>query len=289
MNSTVQATPKSAYGLKTGVWSVGRKQFESGYPFSLSTSSRFLTESSRGQDPARNASKGTHAMKKIFVIGFGLVGTLFAQGARAASLTDSSAGLKLLAGADTWSTPSAVPGGGGLGFAGSAGGLGYGALGYYELRIMKLIGIEADVAYQHGSFHRNVTYNQVQFTETVTMNDWRIPILAKLNIPLGLGRIWGGLGPEFTLSQSSSGKLEPLGTVTTRDVKPTFATFGLGLVVEMPLIGFEIPVEFRASKNLSQPSAWADRVTTDPVNETENVRAESSWVFRLGVGLGYSF
>jgi hypothetical protein len=217
----------------------------------------------------------------------------------AASLTDSSAGLKLLAGADTWSTPSAVPGGNqGLGFVGSAGGIGYGAMGYYELRIIKLIGVEADLAYEHGSFHRNVTYNQVyQITETVTTNDWRIPILAKLSIPLGLGRIWAGVGPEFTVSQSSSGKLEqtsgPPGalqgvSITTHDVKPTFATFGLGLVIEMPVIGLEIPLEFRASKNMSQPSAFADRVTADQ-SGAYSVRAESSWVFRLGAGLGYQF
>ena len=242
-----------------------------------------------GAKTLRNGiNEGAIAMKIQFVLGFGLAATVVTPAAMA-SLTDSSAGLKLLAGADTWSTPSAAPGGGQfLGFQGSAGGLGYGALGYYELRIIKLIGVEADLAYQHGSFHRNVTLNQVAYTETVTTNDWRIPILAKLNIPLGLGRIWGGLGPEFTLSQSSSGKLEPVGTVTTRDVKPTFLTFGLGLVIEMPVIGFEIPIEFRASKNMSQPSAWADRVAIDSLT-AETVRAESSWVFRLGAGLGYQF
>jgi hypothetical protein len=238
-------------------------------------------------------------MKRFLFAGLGVIGMLVTQSAWAGSLTDSTAGLKLLAGADLWSTPSGLPSGpSGPGFTGSAAGIGYGAMGYYELRIIKLIGVEADLAYQHGSFHRNVTLNQTyQLTETVSTNDWRLPILAKLNIPLGLGRIWAGVGPEFTLGQSSSGKLEQtggppaiiLGSVTTRDVKPTFATFGLGLVIEMPGIGLEIPVEFRASKNLSQPSAWADRVTYDATSYSENVRAESSWVLRLGVGLGYRF
>ena len=237
-------------------------------------------------------------MKRFFIVGLGLIGTLVTQRAWAASLTETTVGLKLLAGADLWSTPSGAPNGGqGLGFTGSAAGIGYGAMAYYDLRIIKLIGVEADLAYEHGSFHRNVTQNQVsQVTETVTTNDWRIPILAKLSIPLALGRIWVGAGPEFTLSQSSSGKLEQTSgtpgllsgaSITTRDVKPTFATFGLGLVIEIPAISLEIPVEFRASKNLSQPSAWSDRV--EATDGSENVRAESSWVLRLGVGLGYRF
>lgn len=239
-------------------------------------------------------------MKRLFIAALGITGTFVTQNAMAASLTETTVGLKLLAGADLWSAPSGVPGGQqGLGFTGSAGGIGYGAMGYYDLRIIKLIGLEVDLAYQHGSFHRNVTENQTsQVTETVTTNDWRIPILAKLNIPLGLGRLWLGLGPEFTLSQSSSGKLEqtggpplgiPSGAVTTRDVKPTFGTLGLGLVIELPVIGIEIPVEFRTSKNLSQPGDWADRVTVAPDGSSESVRAESSWVLRLGAGLGYRF
>jgi len=221
-----------------------------------------------------------------------------AQGALAGSLTDNTAGVKLLAGADVWSTPSNVPEGGGdsIGFGGNAGGFSYGLAGYYELRVIKLIGVEADLAYQHGSFHRNITYNDVyKYTETVTTNGWRLPILAKLNIPLALGRVWFGLGPEFTIAQSSSGKVEqtsgPTGqsaSVSTRDVKPIFGTAGLGLVIEMPATGIEIPIELRVSKNLSQPDAYADRVSLTSANSYD-VRAESSWVYRLGVGLGFSF
>lgn len=223
---------------------------------------------------------------------------LATQGAFAGSLTDNTAGVKLLAGADVWSTPSNVPNGGGdtLGFGGNAGGISYGLAGYYELRIIKLIGVEADLAYQHGSFHRNITYNDVyKYTETVTTNGWRLPILAKLNIPLALGRVWFGLGPEFTIAQSSSSKVEqtsgptgPSALASTRDVKPIFGTAGLGLVIELPATGIEIPIELRFSKNLSQPDAYAERVSGNPPANYD-VRAESSWVYRLGVGLGFSF
>jgi len=228
-------------------------------------------------------------MKRIALLGFGVGMYLASHTAGAVSLIDHSAGLKLTAGADIWSTPTNVPIGfqNGAGFVGSAGGFGYGVMPYYELRIIKLVGVEADINYQHGSFHRNISLNSTDNTETITMNSWRLPILAKLNIPLGLGRLWFGLGPEFTLAQSSSEKSEGpnIQSYATKDVKPTFFTGGLGLVIELPLTGIEIPVEFRASKNLSQPSNYVDRVDTNP----PALHAESSWVYRLGVGLGVQF
>ncbi len=225
--------------------------------------------------------------KNLVAVAACVCSVVSAKGAFAVSLTDSSAGVKVLAGADVWSTPSNPPGEGELGLAGNAGGFSYGLAGYYELRIIKLIGLEADLAYQHGSFHRNVTRNGVKFTETLTINSWRLPILAKLNLPLPLGRVWFGLGPEFTIAASSSGEVESSGVKTTgqtRAMKPTYGTGGLGLVIEMPLTGIEIPIELRASKNLSQPDAWADRYEQDG-----RIKAESSWVYRLGVGLGFSF
>ncbi len=234
-------------------------------------------------------------MKRCLLVGLGLGFYLIAQHASALSLVDHSAGVKVLAGADLWTTPSNIPGGySGPGFAGSAGGFSYGAMPYYELRIIKFIGVEAGIEYEHGSFHRNNTINGFDTTETVNINSWRLPLLAKLNIPLALGRIWFGLGPDFTLSQSSSAKFElasgatsPI-TVATRDVKPTYLTGGLGLVIEMPLAGIEIPIEFRASKDLSQPSDWSDRVTATS-QTSYTVRAESSWVLRLGAGIGFQF
>lgn len=201
-------------------------------------------------------------MNRWMLVGFGLTTFFATQHAAALSLVDHTAGLKLLAGADVWSTPSNVPSGQVPGFAGSAGGFSYGVLPYYELRIIKLVGLETGIDYEHGSFHRNNTINQADTRETITINSWRLPLLAKLNIPLPLGRIWVGLGPEFTLSQSSSGKFEvtggPTSTIPTHDVKPTYLTGGLGLVVELPMTGIEIPIEFRASKDMSQPSDWAD-------------------------------
>jgi hypothetical protein len=237
-------------------------------------------------------------MKRLLSTATVLVSTFWLSSALAGPLIDSSAGVKLLAGADVWSTPSNIPAGAVFGLPGSAGGFSYGGLGYYELRIIKFIGIEADLSYQRGSFKRKTTFNDVyEYTESVDINSLRLPILAKLNLPMAVGRFWLGVGPEFTLYQSSSGKVEQTGgpgtgqsiAIQTRNVKPTYGTAGLGFVLEIPIIGIDIPIEFRASKDLSQPSNWNERVTYDANARNESIRAESSWVFRLGVGLGYRF
>ena len=242
-------------------------------------------------------------MKRLALVGMTLSLGFLSQGAVAGKLVDHSAGLKLLVGADVWSTPSNVPPAfqNGFMFVGNAAGLSYGAMPYYEIRILKLLGAEAGLNYEVGSFHRNVTYNGglAEVKETIDIKALRFPLLAKLNIPFVLGRFWFGAGPEFTLTQSSSGKLEVtsgalLGTanVRTRDVKPTYLTGGLGIVIEIPLVGIEVPIEFRASKNMSQPDNWAERVTVNAptLNDvTYTVRAESSWAYRLGAGLGFQF
>lgn len=230
-----------------------------------------------------------HLLATLVAVGVGLS----ASAAQAETLIGHSVGAKVLVGADVWSEPSNVPFGyTGVGFAGTAGGFSYGAAAYYEFRLIKFIGLEVDLAYQHGSFHRKVTYNQVlDVTETVNTNSLRLPILAKLNIPMGLGRLWLGAGPEFTLAQSSSAQVDPSNalTETTRNVKPTYGTAGFGLVIEIPVVGIEIPLEFRASKNLSQPSSLMDRIALDAATTSVSIRAESSWVYRLGAGVGLQF
>ena len=69
-------------------------------------------------------------MKQLAFVGMTLSLGLFSQGAVAGELIDHSAGLKLLVGADVWSTPSNVPPAlqNGPMFVGNAGGLSYGAI-----------------------------------------------------------------------------------------------------------------------------------------------------------------
>jgi len=224
---------------------------------------------------------------------------------------ESSAGLKLLAGGNVWTTPSDVPntpGGGkydGIGFPGDGGGFGWGVAPYYEARFIQHIGLELDLGYDSSAIQRNVTYNGVvKVTEKVEMSGLRWGLLAKGIVPTPFGRIWLGLGPEFVSGSSADASLEvKSGPVTPADraaleklpsaksKSSTMLTFAFGLAIH---IGehLEIPVDLRAAKNMSQDSKWADRVKVTTVNgivTNYEVTAQSSWDFRLATGLGYRF
>jgi hypothetical protein len=68
-------------------------------------------------------------------------------------------------------------------------------------------------------------------------------------------------------------------------------TLAFGIAVEIGE-NWEIPLDLRAARNLSQASDWKERVDTrelfaDPPKY--DVTVQSSWDFRLATGLGYRF
>lgn len=220
--------------------------------------------------------------------------------AHANLVMDQVVGVKLLGGADIWTAPTDTDGFTGLGFLGSGAGFSYAGQGYYELRLIKFLSAEIGAGYDHGVMYRNVTLNQVIETrETLTVNTLRIPLLAKLNLPLPFARLWIGVGPDFAVPLSSSAKVEVTSgpgsvgqaTYATRDKSSTYVTGGTGVVIELPLVGIEIPLELRASRNLSQPDAWGDRVSVGgtPTARAFTVQAQSSWDVRLAAGVGLHF
>ena len=215
--------------------------------------------------------------------------------ARAKGLLDFAVGAKGFAGGNLWTTPSNIPGGyDGLGFAGSAGGFGYGFGAFVEGRIVKFVGVEVDALYDSGTLQRDVTYRNafgsLTATEKVTITGLRIPVLFKGVLPLPGLRLWAGVGPEFMTAQSASASLEPEqpgSPISAKAKSSTNLALALGLVIELPA-SLELPIDLRASKNLSQESAWADRVAFGTFPNYA-VTAQSSWDFRFGAGLGYAF
>jgi hypothetical protein len=217
---------------------------------------------------------------------------------------ESSAGLKLFAGGNLWTKPSNVPPGyEGIGFAGDGGGFGFGAALYYEARLFRHLGLEVDLGYDRSILQRSVTYNRLlELTEKVTSSGPRISLLAKGILPAPFGRLWAGLGPEFLLPSSAEASLEITkgkelipnseaerlaSLIGVEKQSSTMLTFAFGAVVHAgPL---EIPFDLRAAKNLSQDSDWTDRVSIDAASEKYVVTAQSSWDFRLGLGVGYRF
>jgi hypothetical protein len=226
------------------------------------------------------------------------IATLTVTAVASAGVVEGSAGLKLAVGGNLWTTPSGIPFNyNGLGFAGDGGGIGYGIGAYGELRVIKFLGLETGLAYDHSNIWRNVTINGVGETkETFTMSSLRIPILLKGILPLGFGRASLGIGPEFIVPLSASASVDvtsgPIviqGAALAKTAGSTMITTDLGLVIEVPVVGIEIPIDFRFSKNLTQDDAWLQRVSADPVAQTYTVKAQSSWDFRLLAGVGMSF
>jgi hypothetical protein len=222
---------------------------------------------------------------------------------------ESSIGFKLLAGGNLWTEPDDIePGYDALGFAGNGGGFGWGALLYYEARIAQYLGLELDFGYDHSTLQRDLTYrlNGVPFTvnEKVSSSGVRWGLLVKGIAPVTFGRVWLGIGPEFVSGSSVDGKVEITegspsdalrsdieSSISVKKKYSTMFSMAFGMAFE---IGddFEIPFDLRAAKNLSQDSAWKDRVDTSELFATPpryEVTVQSSWDFRLGIGLGYRF
>lgn len=217
---------------------------------------------------------------------------------------ESSAGLKLLAGGNVWTTPGDVqpPGYDGLGFSDSGGGFGWGGAAYYEARFVGHLGLEVDLGYDSSVLQREVTYNAtVKVQEKVTMSGLRTGLLFKGILPTPFGRLWLGLGPELSTGSSVSAKNEITrnkqyvsnpeqveGLISAKSKSSTLLTLAFGMAIHLGE-SLEIPVDLRAAKNLSQESDWNDRVKVNAVTGEYEVTAQSSWDFRLATGLGYRF
>ena len=214
-----------------------------------------------------------------------------------ADVVDTSAGVKVMAGGSLWTTPSDRPGNyDAVGFAGNGGGFSWGGGVYFEARFIKLLSLELDIIRDMSVIQRDVTYNQtIKVREKIDITSWRIPVLAKANVPTPFGRLFFLLGPEFVRVSSADPSIEVVegsGTVGGDPLHAeknnyTMLTGGLGLTID--LAALEIPIELRASKNLGQEDPWLDRVEVDQANSRFVVDAQTSWDFRVGAGLGYRF
>ena len=220
-----------------------------------------------------------------------------------------SAGLKGLVGGNMWTKPSGAPGDD-FGFKSSGGGFGWGMGAYAEFRFVKFAGLEIDLLYDKSTIFRNVTWNSVlKVREKMDMTSLRVPLLFKGIIPVPFGRIGVFVGPEFVIPLSAKGtneitsgreQINPPFTpadiengLNAQKTSSTLLTGGFGATIELP-VNLELPIEMRASKNLSQPDSWQERVPSEgPSNVSPHyqhtVKAQSTYEFRLTIGLGYKY
>ena len=179
----------------------------------------------------------------------------------------------------------------GIGFRGNAGGWAYGGGLTYELRIGDLGAIEIDFLYEKSVLLRYVTVNGVDFTEKISANQLRIPLLFKLNVPVGVGRFNFGVGPEFTVPTSSTGIIESeypnfslSNNIEADEVNSTLVTIELGLNFSLGN-DLELGWKLRGGYNTSQPSDISDRVTYS--GNSYAVKTQNTWDFRMLLGVNY--
>jgi hypothetical protein len=248
-------------------------------------------------------------MVRRVVAGLVMGGVLTSLEARAAEpgapakRVEFSAGVLGLVGGNLFTTPdNRIPADyEGLGFAGDAGGFGWGIAAYGEGRFFRHLGIGLTLGYDRSVLQREVTYsNQLgsaTVDEKITIGSTRLGLMAKGVLPTPFGRLWLGLGPQFVLNTSSEGEIDVPSNVGNaaaiqnlihvEETNSTLLDFGGGLAVHAGDL-IEIPFEIRASKNLSQEDDWLDRVTVHPSLDYD-VKTQSSWEFRMAIGVGARF
>ena len=214
-----------------------------------------------------------------------------------AGILEWSAGVKAAGGVEIWTGPSGLP----IwtaGFplfdedrAGWSAGVGI----YGELRILKFLAVEIGFDYRYQRLMEDTSINAAKSEETVTWHTLRIPILVKGVLPLGMVRLWVGIGPEFAFGVGSSAELEmkrgfyvPTPKLKARDVNDIYLTTGLGVVVSIGPIA--IPIELRFGYNVTQPGGYGGRIGDGlPTDATFTVRASNTMEARLLLGVGYEF
>jgi hypothetical protein len=246
------------------------------------------------------------------VFGFGLAVGVLLFGARShaqeaappAKNVEFSVGLMGLVGGNYVTTPDNIPPGIGESFfAGDAGGFGWGFAAYGEGRFLRHLGVTLTLGYDRSMIQREITYNDVvTVNEKLSIGSPRLGLMAKGILPTPFGRLWLGIGPQFVLSTSSDAENEitsgrqfappPLdaqieNAINAEETKSTLLDLGLGLAVHAGK-HIEIPFQIIASKNMSQENNWAERVTLNP-DATYDVKTQSSWEFRMGIGVGARF
>ena len=236
-------------------------------------------------------------MKKVYGLLIASFFMFIGSPANAGLLLDSTTGVKLHFGADYY-TEANVPTGfkkEGGGFRGNGAGFGWGANLYYELSLVSLVSVETGLGYRVGKIQKEVKMSTTgatgKFQEYIEVSSLKLPLLLKLNIPMGLSSFVIGIGPEYSVTLGSSagfedeeGSLGPAWKLIPEEVNSMFMTYLLGLQLGVGPI--EVPIFIQAAQNLSQEQDWQKRVTQDGVDY--KVKTQSSWEFRVGAGIGFS-
>jgi hypothetical protein len=165
---------------------------------------------------------------------------------------------------------------------------------FVEGRFFQFVALEMDLIYEWDAIWETQDFGGLLKTKTKAItHNLRIPLLVKGVLPLPLVRLSLGIGPEFVVPVGStaetSAALKTQFKVKTKT--STMLAMDLGVVVN-PFAGLLIPLDIRASYNLTQPKSYKDRVeikTSGAAVESITILYQNTWDFRLLLGVGYEF
>lgn len=222
---------------------------------------------------------------------FGLLTLLCLLGSSAhahANFYDLRVGAKGSVNGVAWGAPDNAPAGSASHWGDNQFLMGGGGGLFGDFRLFKFLGLELDLLFESNKLTFNYSISGFSYDYDTKFMQFRAPILAKLCLPLGPLDMTLGFGPEFVKGMNAS--------VTTSDalVQPlyaatpgsdTFVDFDWGLNIRLG--NLVIPVGLRFRLNVTQPSAYAERVTF--VGTQGTVDAIESYSFGLNLGLGWVF
>jgi hypothetical protein len=219
---------------------------------------------------------------------------------------DLELGAKGIAGANLWTDPSDLPAyllGQDWAFDKARAGWSAGAGIYAQLRVLKFLGLEVDFLVEEGQL-KETPLDGHTWTLTAWDLHMRIPILLQGILPLPGVRIGVGLGPEFVIPLKTEARQanrvpypDDYANYDFRIQEKVSTLLAMGINIT-PVIAkhYTIPIDIRASYNLTQPKGYEGRVAvhtrTSGVKDLSKgftLRLQDTWDFRLLLGFGYAF
>lgn len=195
------------------------------------------------------------------------------------------------------------------------------ALGFFaEARFFKYVGLEVglefsrhflieDVDWKYEqTINGNTSVFKAKSRNEVTWAGASIPIMIKGILPLNEARLWLGIGPEFYLTQWSTGDFDlktevgdhpavaphrQFKQLRSKTEHATYLTWALG--VDVLAGNFNIPIVFKFGYSFDTPSDYYDRIKFDTIPTTSTSAYPTTATVRSGDSLygqilvGFSF
>lgn len=165
-----------------------------------------------------------------------------------------------------------------------------------EARFAKIVGLEIDfmVVSEKGSGDITITSagGSQKFAIDLAQTSFRLPVLAKVAIPLPVLSPFFLLGPEFVFPGKTTASVSPSNLVTKVTASSDsylMVTAGIGLEIKLPVpaVDLRIPFSIRGSVNPAMGSTLTERATiTTQGNTMTAVEYKTTWKYQGMATLG---